>query len=78
MSYRLIRLADTVNHWRPRKNGCGRCWSRTLCLYESELACWRDGLIKHRPTWRGAWHVFHGPYGEPVQVTRKPGSPGRT
>ena len=76
---RLIRWADSVNHWRPRQGKYRFCWCRTLCLYETELGMWRDGTIKHPPSWRGAWRTFHGPHGEPVRRTRRPpGSPGRT
>lgn len=48
----LIHRADDLNHHtNPRK---GQCWSKALCLYDSELLCWEAGDIKTRPTWRGS------------------------
>lgn len=48
----LVHRADDLNHYtNPRK---GQCWSKTLCLYDSELLCWEAGDIKTRPTWGGS------------------------
>jgi hypothetical protein len=48
----LVHKLDGPNHWtRPAK---GQCWSKTLCLHESELTAWEDGHLRNRPTLRSA------------------------
>lgn len=51
----LVHRADDLNHYTcPRRGGC---WSKALCLYDSELLCWEAGDIKTRPTWHGSRHL---------------------